>query len=265
MPGPDGPPQSSPRQGTAFSRIVCAVDGSAAGREAARQAAILAQPGTELLLVAVVDDDGGIAEQALEETTDLAAEHGVAASARLVRGGNVAHALLDASADAELLVVGERADAAAGDVVLGSTASSAVHTAPLPVLVARPAPDGREFPAAILAATDGSPDSERAVELAGRVAAAHGSAITLHVNDGQSQSVLERGVALLREQVGVEAATIEEFGSPPQRLTEVARREPASLLIVGSRGLGRGPTLGSVSERVAHEAPCSVLVVRNRA
>jgi nucleotide-binding universal stress UspA family protein len=77
--------------------------------------------------------------------------------------------------------------------------------------------------------------------------------------------VLERGVALLREQVGVEAATIEEFGSPPQRLTEVARREPASLLIVGSRGLGRGPTLGSVSERVAHEAPCSVLVVRNRA
>jgi nucleotide-binding universal stress UspA family protein len=152
--------------------------------------------------------------------------------------------------------------------VLGSTASSAVHTAPLPVLVARPAPAARAFPAAILVVTDGSPDSERAIELAGRIAAAHRSAVTLlHVNDGQSrpQSVLERGVALLRERVGVEAVTTEEFGSPAQRLAEAARRERASLLMVGSRGLGRGPTLGSVSERVAHEAPCSVLVVRQSA
>jgi hypothetical protein len=44
---------------TAFSTIVCAVDGRDAGTEAARQAAILAQPDAGLLLVAVVDDDGG--------------------------------------------------------------------------------------------------------------------------------------------------------------------------------------------------------------
>ena len=55
---------------------------------------------------------------------------------------------------------------------------------------------------------------------------------------------------------------MEDVGSPPERLAEVARRELASLLVVGSRGLGRGRTLGSVSERVSHEAPCSVLVVR---
>jgi nucleotide-binding universal stress UspA family protein len=35
------------------------------------------------------------------------------------------------------------------------------------------------------------------------------------------------------------------------------------LLVVGSRGLHGIRALGSVSERVAHEAPCSVLVVRN--
>jgi nucleotide-binding universal stress UspA family protein len=253
---------------TAFRRIVCAVDGSDGGREAARQAAVLAQPDAGLLLVAVVDDGGGEAERALEEAADLAAEHGVAATVQLIRGGNVARGLLDASADADLLVVGGRAYSEPGGVVLGSTASSAVHTAPLSVLVARTAPEAGGFPAAILVATDGSPDSERAIELAGRVAAAHRSAVTLlHVDDGHSrpQSVLERGVALLRERTGVEAVTAEEYGSPAQRLAETARRESASLLMIGSRGLGRGPTLGSVSERVAHEAPCSVLVVRQGA
>jgi nucleotide-binding universal stress UspA family protein len=217
----------------------------------------------------VLADDGDKAQRALEEAEDLAAERGVAAAARPFRGGNVARGLLEASADAELLVVGARADAKAGDVALGSTASSAVHTAPLPVLLARPARDARAFPAAILAATDGSADSERAVELAGRIAMAHGSVITLiHVEDGQSSqppAALARAAALLREDLGVETATTEEFRRPAEQLTEAARRERASLLIVGSRGLGRGPALGSVSERAAHEAPCSVLVVRNRA
>jgi nucleotide-binding universal stress UspA family protein len=38
--------------------------------------------------------------------------------------------------------------------------------------------------------------------------------------------------------------------------------EPSDLLVVGSRGLHGIRALGSVSERVAHKAPCSVLVVR---
>ena len=36
----------------------------------------------------------------------------------------------------------------------------------------------------------------------------------------------------------------------------------ADLLVVGSRGLHGFKALGSVSERVAYEAACSVLVVR---
>jgi len=41
--------------------------------------------------------------------------------------------------------------------------------------------------------------------------------------------------------------------------------ERAALVVVGSRGLHGLAALGSVSERVAHDARCSVLVVRNRA
>lgn len=37
---------------------------------------------------------------------------------------------------------------------------------------------------------------------------------------------------------------------------------PESLIVLGSRGLHGIRALGSVSERVAHRAPCSVLVVR---
>jgi nucleotide-binding universal stress UspA family protein len=248
----------------AFRSIVCAVDGSAGGAEAARQAVVLGQPDAELLLVGVVDDDRVRVERAVEEAAEHAAAHGLAATSRLAGGGNVPRTLGDASAGADLLVVGATGESAGGGVVLGSTASSAVHTAPLPVLVARSAPEDRGFPAAILVATDGSPDSDRGIELAGRIATAQRSTVTLlHVSDGHShpQEVLARGVGALRE-LGVEAATIEEFGTPAQRLSEVAGREHASLTVIGSRGVGRGQTLGSVSERVAHEAPCSVLVVR---
>ena len=47
---------------------------------------------------------------------------------------------------------------------------------------------------------------------------------------------------------------------PVVALVEAAR--DADLLIVGSRGLHGLKALGSVSERVAHDASCSVLVVR---
>jgi nucleotide-binding universal stress UspA family protein len=49
---------------------------------------------------------------------------------------------------------------------------------------------------------------------------------------------------------------------PAQALVEASRE--ADLLVVGSRGLRGLKALGSVSERVAHEASCSVLVVRTR-
>ena len=43
----------------------------------------------------------------------------------------------------------------------------------------------------------------------------------------------------------------------------VAAAEQADLVVIGSRGLHGLASLGSVSERVAHRARCSVLVVRD--
>jgi nucleotide-binding universal stress UspA family protein len=45
-------------------------------------------------------------------------------------------------------------------------------------------------------------------------------------------------------------------------IVETAAREDASLVVIGSRRLEGVRALGSVSERVVHDAPCSVLVMR---
>lgn len=135
-----------------------------------------------------------------------------------------------------------------------------------PVLVARRQAKGSELPAHILVATDGSACSDMAVGVGARIARQHGSRMTLiHVED--------RGGAALREELGREAATLREAtgaepgliaipGHPAEGIVEAAGRLGATLIVLGARGLSGVSALGSVSERVAHQAPCSVLVVR---
>ena len=56
-----------------------------------------------------------------------------------------------------------------------------------------------------------------------------------------------------------------EEGFPADVICDVARSEETNLIVIGNRGLsftGRF-LLGSVSDRVVHHAPCSVLVVRD--
>jgi nucleotide-binding universal stress UspA family protein len=53
-------------------------------------------------------------------------------------------------------------------------------------------------------------------------------------------------------------------GRPAEQIVEIANRVDIDLIVMGSRGLG-GFTqlfLGSVSDRVADEAPCPVLIVK---
>ena len=68
--------------------------------------------------------------------------------------------------------------------------------------------------------------------------------------------------AELMRATGSEPVILTELGNPQERIVEEARMEPASLVVVGSRGLHGVRALGSVSERVVHEVPCSVLVAR---
>jgi nucleotide-binding universal stress UspA family protein len=53
-------------------------------------------------------------------------------------------------------------------------------------------------------------------------------------------------------------------GDPAEVIIDVARTRNSSVIVMGSRGLGRlaGLLLGSASQKVVSHAPCPVLIVR---
>jgi nucleotide-binding universal stress UspA family protein len=63
---------------------------------------------------------------------------------------------------------------------------------------------------------------------------------------------------------GIDAHSIEGEGDAADVIVEAAEQVGADLIVVGTRGRGTGKRalLGSVSTKVAHHAPCDVLIVR---
>lgn len=62
---------------------------------------------------------------------------------------------------------------------------------------------------------------------------------------------------------GLEVKTAEEIGDPSGVLADYCKQEGADMLVVGRRGasLVERLVMGSVADRVAHIAPCPVLIV----
>lgn len=182
----------------------------------------------------------------------------------LLRGGEVS-GLLYAAADvnADLISVGSHGDSRMAGITFGSVATGMVHYAPCSVLVAR-SPESGRFPESIIHASDGSADSLDAARIAGDIAARHGSKIiTVNIDDDPDRgtAVAEQSAALIKA-AGAKPTSETRPGSAPREIVKLANSAHASLVVVGSRGVTGLNALGSVSERVAHRAPCSVLVVR---
>jgi nucleotide-binding universal stress UspA family protein len=250
-----------------FARIVCGVDGSKAGAEAVRQVRRLASPDTNLVIVAVSEADRAVhaglfagpagdeldaeAQGALEQAAATAGE----ARTRLIRG-RPEQTLLHVAAEerATLLAVGSHETSRRRGIVLGSVATRMVHDAPCSVLVARAPQDGDRFPRRILVGVDGSPASLDAAhvaqELAARIGAEVACVSAMGAGDEIDAAELERS--------GLELRRVQEKAVPA--LVEAS--QDADLLVVASRGLRGVRALGSVSERLAHQAHCSLLVYR---
>ena len=62
---------------------------------------------------------------------------------------------------------------------------------------------------------------------------------------------------------GVEYETVEDIGDPARVLVEYCENVAADMLVVGKRGAGfiERLVLGSVANRLAHDAPCPLLLV----
>jgi nucleotide-binding universal stress UspA family protein len=250
-----------------FERVVCGVDGSPSAADAAAVAARVVSPGGPLVLVAVEEHAvhtgfrmAPVAEKIAVETSRGAREALAIAQAfhhaetRLLEGEPLdgLHSEID-RLEATLAVVGTRGHSRAAGIALGSVTTHLLHEAPCSVLVAREARDLLEWPRRILVGVDGSPGSVAALAAAETLAARRGAVVRPVVATREPFVELERA----------HAATpgLEEHDDTVLHTLHVLSEE-ADLLVVGSRGLRGIRALGSVSERIAHEARCSVLVVR---
>lgn len=251
-----------------FDPVVCGIDGSPESFEAAEQAATLAPPDARIVLAcvtqpaAVVPGWPTISSSLLrtrheaEEALDLACAcipPSCRVEARLLEDSSFSRLLAEIERErAGLVAVGIHRHSRAAGIALGSVATAMVHDAPCSVLLAR-AREAGAWPRSIVVGIDGSTESIAALAVARDLATRVGAALTALVALGggetsvdPSQTAID-GIPLLTDERGpVEALTLRD----------------GDLLVVGGRGLHGLHALGSVSERVAHQARCSVLVVR---
>jgi nucleotide-binding universal stress UspA family protein len=250
-----------------FDRIVCGIDGTPESLEAARQAERLPPSGGTLRLAAVEEVQtavhAGYAMSHVLEQLDLATRDGLhraakevtAESTELLAGDPVPCLLEEIERiDATLIAVGPRGHSRAAGMILGGVATELLHEAPCSVLFARK-PQFDEFPSSILVGVDGSEQSLAARAIAQSLSERFGAElVTIAASGGKSID--------LEALHDADPDAVVDPGRPVETLVELSNE--ADLLVVGSRGLHGPRALGSVSERVAHRAPCSVLVVRDR-
>jgi nucleotide-binding universal stress UspA family protein len=133
----------------------------------------------------------------------------------------------------------------------------------------------------ILVAYDGSPQAQRATEIAFSLAEAMQSKVLifavirppepaaraeLNAILDDAREHYEQNFARLREQArrrGVDIATEIEVGHPAEHIVHRAEQTHTALIIMGRRGVSSFQRwmLGSISERVLRYAHCPVMVV----
>jgi nucleotide-binding universal stress UspA family protein len=152
---------------------------------------------------------------------------------------------------ATLLALGGRHSSRLLGIVLGDTVTELLHDGRCSVLVARPPADGTWEPRRVVVGVDGSPPALAGLEWADDIATRLGATVEVVAAGGVAAQANDAEWAKRVDRR-------EEADSVPALLE---RSRDADVVVVGSRGLRGLRALGSVSERVAHQARCSVLVV----
>jgi nucleotide-binding universal stress UspA family protein len=251
-----------------FERIVCGVDGSPEGFEALRQAATLRTAEAGLLSVTACESHlpaltgagaGQLGQKLRDEagrTRDLALAslRGVPfGDARIVEGKPLQSLLTVLEREsATLAVVGSHGGGRLTGVLFGSVATAILQQAACSVLVARSSTDSVWYPRSVVVGMDGSPEALASAAVAAEIADRFGADVRTIAAQGGDQ-IDRRMLDGLDELEWVSTHPVDAL---------VDASAEADLVVVGSRGLRALKALGSVSERVAHRARCSVLVTR---
>jgi nucleotide-binding universal stress UspA family protein len=233
-----------------FKRVLIGFDGSPEAERALSAAIALRAPEGALRAVTIAEThyaahtgmDAASWTEKIRADADVARER----AAALLDGqehaeavqitGRASDALLHAATefDADLIAVGSRGTGRLAGVLLGSVATYVAHDARCSVLIAQGSRELGSRPESIVVGLDESANSVEAAALADRLAAATGASL--------------------------QKLTAADSHAAVEALVDASRS--ADLIVVGSRGATGLKALGSVAERLAHQAECPVLIVR---
>jgi nucleotide-binding universal stress UspA family protein len=252
-----------------FARVIVGVDGTEWGFEALRQALLLAPPADDSTMRAVTALDTTAAihagVQAAHFTKLLQQQAADARSsaesiidgrpgavAKVVRGKptDVLRRERD-EVDATLLAIGGRRSSRFLGIMLGDTGTELLHDAACSVLLAYPARAGAWQPRTIVVGLDSSSYADAALRVAEELA--RGVDASLEVVSATGGKPIERH--------GAWADRVDSWDAAEPVRALVERSRDVDLVVVGSRGVHGLRAIGSVSERVAHRAHCTTLVV----
>jgi len=239
------------------------------------------------------------ADDNVDMATSVFKKAGVSVSEREIPQGraSIVETIVELAAQEKtgLIVLGTRGLGGFKRAVLGSVSSGVAAHAPCATLVVRPSKNkGGAGPALnrILVAIDGSQNAQRALEVAVEMTERLGAELSVaHVvyvptlfwsmgvpgseipSDKIEEDAEEVGRKLLAKAVkfakdsGVanpKDELLTDLVSPAQGIVQLAERDGADVIVVGTRGNGgfRKLLLGSVANSVLHYADCSVLVTK---
>ena len=202
-------------------------------------------------------------------------------TSEMVSGTSVP-AMVEESRDAQMIVVGCRGRGALARGLLGSVSTGLVHHSHCPVAVIHDEDPLIPHPskAPVVVGVDGSPASERAVEIAFQEASFRGvDLVAVHawsdtgvfefpgadwsvLQSGAEETLSERLAGWQERYTDVLVRRVVAADRPAHQLLEQAKS--AQLLVVGSHGRGgfAGMVLGSVSTAVVNAARMPVIVAR---
>ncbi|MGD9851607.1 MAG: universal stress protein [Nitrospirales bacterium] len=200
----------------------------------------------------------------------------------------------------DLVVLGTRGYSQAAGFLMGSVSQWILHEARCSVMIARPMAREKKQTRGmkVILATDGSSDSQSAVDFVNSVELPDSTQIMIlhvvqkHVYETEqaltvksehepefakmAEELLEargrEGTRILqdtRKALASSSLQVKErlvFGNPAEDILKTARYIKADLIVMGARGpaAGRRMFLGSVSNKVVHSAGCSVAIIRKR-
>lgn len=181
----------------------------------------------------------------------------------------------------DAISIGAKREGVAGGL-LGSTVSTLLGHAQVPVLIAHDVPD--HPPRRILVAVGETQGTRSVLNWAGALAERHdatGTVVTaveppgipvdqaLFASQGDYQKARNEVVDRARKRVGESLVDLHRFtaearyGRPEDEIVSVARESETDLIVLGTRGFSHGHALvvGSVSRRVIEASECPVFVV----